>query len=389
MLRKNLFLVLAILWAVCHAHAQQLITLPEEPLPVRQDSFKIETVIDLRHFRDHIGVIQKGLGNKKVEINFPDGLASYVDQYLERNYSSTGEPLILIISDFWVGEETKALSEKGFVEATMTLCRRDTTGQLRALYTLSDRVQSGGMDVTAAHPNRIRQWLTLFLGNVTTSDWKKNPGELYEIGVELNAEVASLHEMQTFPAGLYQNVGELLKARPGIAAERLKISDFQDHKIKIKNLVDVVGKKRVFAYSDGQQLYISSAQYQSRQMVHYFAPVRETGRFFLIEDYLGTQNPAANGMMIVGIGGGLIGGAIAGLAASQMNANAGEGFIIDFKTGKTYVCNDKGILEILEEFTEAKERYLGKKKRRSIAVWRSCIVYLNRLSYQKSANAFH
>lgn len=380
MLKKILVLSVILFVVNIHLRAQHTLILPDEYLAVKDDDFKIDSVIDLRLFNDHIGVVQKGLLNRQVSVNFPDRLPIYLTAYLKENYSKTGQPLILVVSDFAIGEETKALSEKGFAETSLTMCRRDSTGELKSLFTFSDRVESSGLDVTMGHPKRVKDLLTLFLTQFIASDWKNNPGETFEFGVEPNQQAYRLHEMQTFSPGLYTSVDELINNQPVISITDIKVSAFKEQHVKIKNQNELIGNKRAFAFSDGQQLYISSAQYQSYRGASYFAPVRETGRFFLIDDPYGAINPSRGLMTAAGIGFGVIGGAVAGLAASQMPAS-GNGFIIDFKTGKTHLFNEQGILRILEEFPDAKERYLSKKNRRTMGVWRSCLVYLNRLNH--------
>ncbi|WP_420153966.1 hypothetical protein [Siphonobacter sp.] len=110
---KSIFkkLLFSYLVLVCGftVQAQRILQLPEEPLAIESPGFIIDTVIDARQIKPHIGVVQDGKTKNVLECNFPDQLPTYLKGYLQRNFSTQGEPLTLIIDELWVSDEKKGL----------------------------------------------------------------------------------------------------------------------------------------------------------------------------------------------------------------------------------------------------------------------------------------
>ncbi len=368
----------------------QYISLPEKPLSVQQDGFYINAVLDLRRSKNRIGVLQKEITAKPYNINFTDHFSDYLENYFKRNYSSTGEKLTLIIHDFWVWEEIaaarqsinyyKSKSEKGHVDGRMSVCRTDSAGNLRVIYTFFDHLESEAVDITPKHPKQIRDFFSLCFSNLIKSKWRNNPGYLFEEGKYPKVDVTAFKEQQVFPAGVYQSVAELINKEPSIAWNELKISKDIHDNIRIKNLDKILEQPYVYAYSDGKRLYASSRLYNSPRGNGYFSPVVETGRFLLIEDEIIRRTPDRGAVIPVGYSEGI-------LSEVDMNysplvlANDTDGFILDLETGRSYVYNHKGIMNILEEFPEVRDRYLSQDGENLKNVWRSCIVHLNRMDH--------
>lgn len=375
---KRFFQALMLFLLTClESFSQQVIELPDEPLGVSHATFSLDKVIDARLFKDNIGLLQTK--QALVECNFPAELPVYLEQYFKRNFSSSGEKLVLVIQELWISNkanDTEAIGSEKKVELSLAICRQDSAEKLSCLYKAEGIYELSELRGEAAYGKKIRKIFLETIEAFNKTNWQQSEGELLKLGVETHDHAASLFEQVNFPAGLYLSIPELISKQPSILPTQLENRSLEKMYVVIKNLEELIGPKKAFAYSDGKALYIYANQYKVGNAAKYFAPVRETGRFFLVEDDLDARNvKIARNWGLIGLA---IASANSGVKRNTSINRNDIGFIVDLYTGKTYVCNDKGLLKLLSEFPEARERYLSKKDRKTAAVWRSCVVYLNR-----------
>ncbi|MDQ1086488.1 DUF6563 family protein [Siphonobacter sp. SORGH_AS_1065] len=359
---------------------QHIIELPEHPLTTNNLGFNFKKVIDARLFKDNIGLLQMNQ-NELIECNFPADVSEYLESYLKRNLSSSGDSLVLVINDLWVSNKSNNNTGEKKVDLSFTICRQDTLGKLWNIYYVENLAEISDWSGQASYGKKIRKLFDICLNEFSKTNWRNNAGTLFELGPQTNDKVASLFEQVIFPAGLYFSIPELMDKKPSILPNYIDSKRLDGKYLAIKNLKVLSEGKKAFAYSDGKRLYIYANQYKVGNKATYFAPVRETGRFFLVEDELDASNMRI--LYSYGSIGLAISGAISGVDRTTVINRNDLGFIVDLYTGQTYTCNDKGILKLLTEFPEARERYLNKKDRKTASVWRSCIMYLNRNEFNK------
>lgn len=345
--KKLLFSFLILMYGFT-AQGQCVLQLPEEPLAIESPGFRIDTVIDARQIKPHIGVIQEGKTKNVLECNFPEYLPTYLKGYLQRNFSAQGEPLTLIIDELWVSDEKKGIGGLFDVTLAITLARKDSLGNVKRLRSYRYDLSAGTIKKEAFYMKTLQRLFKIYLRHFSGTDWKNQQHE--SVFQEWSGEprVAELFEKEEFTPGGYTTITELLNNQPTIAFADVKKRSLFENRIVAKVSKNAQKGQKLLAYSDGKQLYLNAETYFKGAT--YFALVRETGRFFLIDDPLDPM---------------------------QYGVNC-PGFIVDFLAGVSYACNDRDMIKILQEFPKAKEKYLSKENRKTVSVWRSCIVYLNR-----------
>lgn len=295
---------------------------PTESLDFKRE-FYIRSVWDNRLFKDNIGFVQKGLGNRKVVADFETNISSILLDYLSQEYRPKIEeqtPIEIVVQNFWISEVTGAMSESGRADMTMVFCQKNDKGEFNALYTFRDFVENGGMDVTAGHPKRMRKLLNKAIIEFQNSNWKsiKEP-ELFRF--QRLDSTNNILSTTIKRKGGYYTFQEFFNNTPSDTLTDFKKEVIDENRI---NLIDPNQKTRrlkLYGYCDGDSVYINSNNYSYDQS--HFAKIKMLGRYSLVKDK--TFSASTSALMTTAFG--LVGYLISTGMKSKVEA------IIDTKTG--------------------------------------------------------
>jgi len=205
-----------------------------------------------------------------------------------------------------------------------------------------------------------------------------------------NAQEQDIFSANMFPVGIYNTYSDFKNNKPtndsefyveAINGKRYflvgknlynQIID-QDSVQLVYKLRNTKGRQenRVYAFSDGNYLYINSALYQNHS--NYFLKVLEVGRIILFKDPIMNK---AQGVTTGALVGGLVGAAIGGSLASSKN-----GVIIFYQDdGVPYQLSEKTLRGILKENDQELYKMFMEvpKSNRDIALERFVIDFNNR-----------
>lgn len=290
----------------------------------------IDQVIDARKEKQYIGFVQRGISNTKIKAVLEDGLESGLRAFFNSNLKmqSNTRPLILRIDQFDISESTGFSSELGQVEikAQLFLKTGDDTYFLVKDFETLQTVK--GIEVTAKHDNNIANAFTLLFGELTEEDLisalQNNPLSLTE-AISRNSIIERNNEF------LEQQRFAILNEKPkeGFYESFL---NFRDNTPKSGSNIYLKKKKKnntleiIPYYSDNNQKlkddfwgFCHNDTVYIQVKKEYFPLIFENNSVYFYA-YKGSDpnyyyNPG------VGVAFGLVGGAIAGAAAS---ADAGQ-----------------------------------------------------------------
>lgn len=276
-------------------------------------------------FKDNIGFVQKGLGNRKVVANFEDNISSILLDYLFQEYPAKVEeqnPIELVVQNFWISEATGAISESGRADMTVVFCQRDKKGDFNALFTFQDFIESGGgiVDVTSGHPKRIRKLLNKALLEFQKSDWKslKQPEVFRFQRLDSTNNILSATIKRK---GGYKTFQEFFNNTPTDTTTAFTIEPIDENRVNILDPNKSSRRLRLYGYSDGENIYINSNNYSYDQS--HYAKIQTLGRYSLVKDK--TFSALTSSVMTSAFG-------LLGYLASTGMKNKVEA-IIDTKTG--------------------------------------------------------
>ena len=91
-------------------------SLDGQKINLKNNSFKVTSVLDERTDETNIGWTQKGMTNIKVDANFSNPFEKEIQDFLDANMDSKGLSLQVVIRTLKISERTSLLSEKGLCE---------------------------------------------------------------------------------------------------------------------------------------------------------------------------------------------------------------------------------------------------------------------------------
>jgi hypothetical protein len=343
---KNILLVVITTLAAFTAKGQHVIELYKQPFNLANANFCIDSVLDARYFKGSIGTVQKGLNNRRVEAVLPDtSLARHLTTYFHQQLPRKDEKITLAVTELLVGEETRSFSEHGFVDLEVMFLRPAPNGGWWLLHETETRIEGSGMDVTGKHPDRIWLAFEAVLQEFAKLDPQKLPqGVLANLPAGGLPDATVLAKRETWVKGIYKNYQELLNNAPSVRDSAYQVTKNKRERVTI--VVPGSGKhlRRMYAYSDGQDVYVSARQYSPGYPTIHYAKVRCWGRYLIIDDVV------APDMNTMAAAFGLIGAVVA-------SANAGLA-VIDTKTGKSFPLTKANLRNvILANHADLKDRF--------------------------------
>ncbi len=308
--------------------------------PTIQADFKFVEVIDERLIKDNIGFAQKGLTNRKVPVvingDFGINILNSLNQIIAAGEDAV--ELVGIVHELTVSEQTSFSSERGTCRIELEIARReDSTYYSLGTYTAD--IESGGLDVTSQHGNRIMEGLELILRDFSASDWQKAKNAVVvaqenRTGCSINLDslpnrgffpsfttLCTNEPMETFPHQIRN-----ITSDPSITRFKFKANSRQDR------------KKKVMFISDRGNLFLHASTYS---VGTHYVMAKSLGRYFYFEDrYSDPYASAAFGLV--------------GAAAS----NQKRGIILDTTNGQISLLTHDHLMQLLRLPAEEGMHYL-------------------------------
>ncbi|HEY5748964.1 MAG TPA: hypothetical protein VIU12_23005 [Chryseolinea sp.] len=369
----NLLLVLLPLFITLQTQAQKkfTVTLKPEPIALTNRLFYIDSIVDARAVKANIGMAQVGMNNRQVDASFDKSfdaaLLTYFRQVIPKQANQ--QRIIAVVNELRIGERTYKMKERGTADVEITFCRLDS-GKLRAVGTYSDMQESGGMDVTAAHPKRLATALNICITKFHTSDWPNNPGTLYAADAEWNStdNAHNIVRSMVRNAGIYEKFTQLRSNSPVSQNAIPVIQRLEGDLFSVRDKATDKKLREPFGVSDGTFVFINTYFYNVNSGKGVFARVIEEGRYMAWFDHYMTATE--KGLWAGGFG-------AVGSAAASSDLDL---IVLDLKTGVISPVKLYTVDELFKDDPELLANFQQDRNKRDPAVM---------LSYVKMYNASH
>lgn len=352
---------------------RDLISIPNRP-------FFISNVIDSRKDTSNVGIVQKGMANRKVQAVLEGGTITYFSNLFEAsllniNMDEKLIPIVVEIKDLTVSEWTTFSSEKGRLEMTIIFYKLNANNELEPTFSSEIIEESGGMDVTAAHTYRIRDGVKKSIEKL--NDFLVNPeGKIaYYSDVDLqkekfmkedgltitNYESSTTEEDNIFTCshprkGIFRTFDELKANRPSITNDVREDFYKDSTRLKLRSLVSgKLIKGSFFAYSDGKNIFIFAQNYQPAR---YYSKVFEKGTFIAWKDNFYDSGEVATRTAVQAAFG--LAGTLIYSASKDIDC-----VVLDSRTGLIQQASPKMINQILKDDSDLLTEYNSETGKRN------------------------
>lgn len=329
----SLFFTLGITLSFAHAQKVEVVSLQTTDYKRLKTDFYIEEVEDRRDDKEYIGVVQKGLSNKKRPAKLGDSFRIEIITFLRHTISKKSErrPLKMLVHKLWISEKTLAASERGFVDLVIEFQEKtDSVYTSLGIYETSQKVR--GMDVTLKHGENIRSAFLVCLDDFING----KPSAT----INLNAERLdfTLGIPDTLAIGFYTSFNALVYNEVREETPKVKTRQVNDLVLRY-NLRNTNGKKMSdYAYYTGEILLLNA--YQIGVGARYYLAPSTRGRYLVFVDKY--ARPAAGAAF------GLLGAA----ASTKTRAS-----VLDTSTGMFSECKEKVMINLLKEHQDLLDAY--------------------------------
>lgn len=337
----------------------------------------VSNFIDGRTDTSIVGIVQKGLMNRKVEAVLIDGTVQYFNNLLMINQFGINmdekmRPIIAVLNDIKVSEWTTFSSERGLLEMTIAFFEKDSSGNLISIFESEIIEENGGLsDVTGAHPTRIRDGFYKSLNKLNEylimpdgkspnySDADSQLGKIIEKAglkiMEYPKEIGqedNIFSCKSMRYGIYRNFEELKQNRPSITTNLILEYNDDRSRLKIKSEKNAkLIKGKFWGFSDGENIYIYSQNYQPSR---HYCKIEEIGAIWAWQDSYYDANDMALQSAF-----GLIGLAVGNAVKEQ------DCIFLDPKTGLISHANPKTITKLLKNDSELIYKYENSANKRN------------------------
>jgi hypothetical protein len=367
MTSRYLLIILSLVVCSLPAFAQKdfIVSLKAESLLLPNRGFYIDSVVDARSITTNIGMAQVGMNNRQVEAQFDKPFEQAIATYFQNTLPPQNgqQRIIAVVNELRISEKTYKMKERGFAEVDITFCRIDS-GQLYALHTVVKQEESGGMDVTAAHPRRLATALNECVKDFNATNYRTNPGTPFESNLSWNTtdpERNILLCSNRLP-GIYEKFSQLRSNSP---REENVLMQPRGILFMVRDSESKTRLREPFGICDGRSLYINTYFYNVNAGKGMFAKVIEEGRILAWYDHYmsGTEAGFAAGTF------GVVGHAI---AASDVDI-----ICLDLKTGVIKPIKIKSLEQLLTEDPALLTRYRERRDKGDITVMMEFVKLFN------------
>lgn len=336
-----IFLLLAVALSAQNKTEYKLISLEDENDVPLESQFYIENVYDGRQLKNSIGMIQKGITNRKVLANFEKPLETEIRDYMAKIYPKRegAVPVSLRVNELYISEYTEAATETGYASIVADVIEYKNNGEYIA-GTYSSTIEGTGMDVTRKHDDRIKKALQQCMGRYIVTP----PEEKLAIPYDKNAPIMGRVALKP-EKGIYVSYKDLISNKPNEASNYyLKSKEDKYHLVN-----STTGKKEenYYAYSDGEDVYLNVSRYA---LSKYYAKTYRIADKYFINDVHISEDKAVNMGAVFGLVG------LLSMMALDMD-ETNIPMMIDVNTGQPYFLEKSTIKTMLGERPDLLKEY--------------------------------
>lgn len=301
--------------------------------------FYIDSVVDNRIARENIGTARVGMNNKSVPAVFEKSFEETMNFYFAVTVPKSANQvrLIAVINELHVYEKIYAMKERGVADVNISFCKLDS-GKLRVVAEASNSQESGGMDVSNAHDQRIDLAIRECIKQLQASNWKENPGTPLDAGgpwVPIDDE-HNILKAKTWNYGTYKNFNDLRSNSPDHSDPMIVPEAEMGELVMIKNKATKKKLVEAYGFNDGTNLYINTFFYNGMKSKGAFAKVESVGAYLAWIDYYQSDVSHAVSSQF-----GLIGALAAGTGDPDI-------IVLDMKSGMIIPLRPQVLSKILE-----------------------------------------
>jgi len=297
----------------CHLQAQDIkIKLSAKKAVFENQDFSIDKVLDCRENKMMIGLVQRGLKNRKRVAKMHKGIVFQFEKFISKSLRSIENPtyrILLIVRKLEIAESSLRYNEKASLKVIYDFYAVHEK-QYKRIYRSNEYYTNTSMlDVTSSHDNLIEKSILDALNNIIKTDWRK---KLPVIDVESYQEMTAIRSFKypilsavDLKKGIYLTLDDFRKNDP-------KDLDFkytenhEEHTAKIEKsggmivVHDASGNPekvtwRIWGFSTGQQVYIRNSHGN-------FVRLERKNNSFYFKDFIrmveSTKNRAGFGGLI-------------------------------------------------------------------------------------------
>jgi hypothetical protein len=255
-MRYFIVTVLCFTAAIITAQKQAKVSLGKSENSFRSADFYVSKVVDARISKESIGVVQRGLNNRKDPINFINPFETEVYGYFLSLLPSdeSKRAIIAIVHNLWVSEKTTMTSELGMADVVIEFVSADNEDVSLGTYTSHN--ENKGLDVTNGHSRRLRKAIFDCVVQFKKGD-----------NLDDNSSVVRLDFTNGIPSnlnkGLYRSYIDLVNNTPKDYTNEVKLTSkkIEKHIIRYQIRKDRNNGKRFkdYAYYSGKALLLNSS----------------------------------------------------------------------------------------------------------------------------------
>lgn len=152
---------------------KKIVKLKSQRSSTEKYDFFISKVEDVRYNKESIGIVQIGLGNKKVEADLNDGVEVSIQNYLDKllPFHEFAVPVLMKVTHLFISETIKGTAEVGRAEIEVEFWK-EKDGRFGRVFIASSVIEGKGIDVINGHEKRIRKGIHSCLDQFNESNWK-------------------------------------------------------------------------------------------------------------------------------------------------------------------------------------------------------------------------
>jgi len=328
MIHHRLLLSIGLLLAAHLASANDFfISLKDEKIQVANFPYRITDIVDAREQTYCIGMVQRGMNNRRAPAFLKAGLKAEFDYLFANSFPQGGEskPLVVQVNNLQIYEITHSNRELAIVELSLTFLEKEGDA-LVEVHQTGITLERSGLEVTKRHDTNIANAVEKCLLDLLD---RRRRGLLYRHLTGTPRTCPIVQDAAPKP-GIFHTFSDFRENTPlNDPAYSFSLDIKENSKNSIVQAKPDWQKKApdgdIWGLSDGQHVYLNLGK-------GYFRLVEENGEFLLF----GPAVKDNSGTVFIGAAlGGIMGGIIVGVVLSNSGYSNKEMIVykIDLNTG--------------------------------------------------------
>lgn len=225
--------------------------------------FKVSEIIDARLDKNVMGLIQRGMNNRKDLALFEKPGLKEIDDILLRSGLMTGKTgFVIRINTLYISELIRGMKETAKAELGLDFFIKSNEDLYYHVCSIFVTSEPKGLDVTNKHPANIVNVLRQALIQFANYDYGSNESKAFEYE-ELNDPNQSFRNIDfrilktdRYNEGFYASFNEFISNAPSIPID-CEIKLGKNIKVKCKNSSEVFEtEESVYGFAKGNSLYV-------------------------------------------------------------------------------------------------------------------------------------